>query len=659
MSWEVPTMQSKTSYFNRTLFCKDLVRFWPLWAIYGAAWLFFVPVTQFLTLFGEQTRYAGYNAARAAADAMVNLLETGTLVALWMALIFGCIFAMALFSYLYSARSVGMMHSFPIRREGLFLTHYLAGCAVFVGTLLLSGVLCAGVHAAAGILEWKNLAIWFACAAGKMLFFYSLAVFCAMFTGQILAVPAFYLILNGLVPVVVTTVESFASGFLYGYQSGGFPAWLQWLAPAVRLARDVRLERVWQEELWQVQQFQGLGTVAVYAAAGLVLAGLALVTYRLRRSETAGDVVSVGWARQLFRFGAAVCAALTLGQFLAAFLLGQFFWMPGLTGRLAVNLACMALLALVGFFTAEMLLKKSFRVLRSGWKGALLSLALVAALGAAVKFDLLGVENRIPDMSRVDHLRFSIHDYGYGSLHGTLDTADTDPALLAALRDLHRTFIEEKETLLAREEADRMAERNAAAQLPEETHTGELTLTYIMGDTTLNRSYSLDYRQEDLEDPDSLVSRLAVLAREPALQKADLAESRDLAPEEIGERLETGEMQYVVTGAPGEWQYENHPFGGDTAKAVYQALLRDIDEGRAGARMFRHMEEYINDLTFYYSDTAPMDTGYPSTEERWGLRVSISESYTETIAALRELGIVTEERPLLTYQQVHQDPDVG
>ena len=31
MSWEVPTMQSATSFFDRALFRRDLQRFWPLW----------------------------------------------------------------------------------------------------------------------------------------------------------------------------------------------------------------------------------------------------------------------------------------------------------------------------------------------------------------------------------------------------------------------------------------------------------------------------------------------------------------------------------------------------------------------------------------------------------------------------------------------------
>ena len=33
MNWEVQTMQLKTSCFNKTLFRKNLTRFWPLWAM--------------------------------------------------------------------------------------------------------------------------------------------------------------------------------------------------------------------------------------------------------------------------------------------------------------------------------------------------------------------------------------------------------------------------------------------------------------------------------------------------------------------------------------------------------------------------------------------------------------------------------------------------
>ena len=47
MSWEVRTMLSVKSCFNPTLFCKNLMRFWPIWALYGAMWLLALPLSIF------------------------------------------------------------------------------------------------------------------------------------------------------------------------------------------------------------------------------------------------------------------------------------------------------------------------------------------------------------------------------------------------------------------------------------------------------------------------------------------------------------------------------------------------------------------------------------------------------------------------------------
>ena len=44
MSWEVRTMQSKTSCFNGTVFRKTLSRCWPLWAATTLVLIFLLPV---------------------------------------------------------------------------------------------------------------------------------------------------------------------------------------------------------------------------------------------------------------------------------------------------------------------------------------------------------------------------------------------------------------------------------------------------------------------------------------------------------------------------------------------------------------------------------------------------------------------------------------
>ncbi len=97
----------------------------------------------------------------------------------------------------------------------------------------------------------------------------------------------------------------------------------------------------------------------IYAAAGIVFAVLAYAAYRRRRSESAGDIVSVRWAKVLFRYGVALTAALTIGQGLY----GLVFMNSRLSG-VPVRLVCMIVVGAVGFLVAQMLLQKSFRVVK-------------------------------------------------------------------------------------------------------------------------------------------------------------------------------------------------------------------------------------------------------------------------------------------------------
>ena len=48
MNWEVRTMRSAKSWFNWTLFQKNMTRFWPIWGLYLVIWLFMLPVNLIL-----------------------------------------------------------------------------------------------------------------------------------------------------------------------------------------------------------------------------------------------------------------------------------------------------------------------------------------------------------------------------------------------------------------------------------------------------------------------------------------------------------------------------------------------------------------------------------------------------------------------------------
>ena len=215
MSWEVRTMRSGTSFFNTALFRKTFLRFWPIWALYTAGWTLVLP----LRLWADAMRWKGSSTPKELAECLQNavsqipyLLEVGVALAAVM----GLVCAMAVFSYLYSSRSACMMHALPLRREALFLTQYLAGLSFLLLPQLAVFALTAATEAALGCLALWPLVQWLLAQGGLCLFFYSFAVFCAMFTGHLAALPVFYGVLNLLAFLMTSLVEAVCDLFLYG-----------------------------------------------------------------------------------------------------------------------------------------------------------------------------------------------------------------------------------------------------------------------------------------------------------------------------------------------------------------------------------------------------------------------------------------------------------
>lgn len=130
-----------------------------------------------------------------------------------------------------------------------------------------------------------------------------------------------------------------------------------------------------------------------------------------------------------------LCGGLGLGLFLSVALLG------GLVGGIVQLLLCQAVMGLLCFFAAQMLLQKSFRVFRRSWKEALALVIALAAITLCIRQDFFDVQNRIPGASQVDTV--SVQLYAGDSSYCETD----DPAVLERVQALHRAALAQGEDM--------------------------------------------------------------------------------------------------------------------------------------------------------------------------------------------------------------------
>ena len=643
-------MRSGTSYFNPTLYRKTMLRFWPLWALYGLLWLFALPLNLLNQYFYTQRWDSVSQAQQQLLDWARNipdLLSGGVLVSFF----FGAVCAMAVFGYLYSSRSACMMHALPMRREGLFTTQYLAGVSFFLLPHLAVAFLALAVELAllppdSWACALPSLGLWLLVQSGTCLFFFSFASFCAMFTGHILALPAFYGILNFLVMVVSTLLAQLLSQFFYGYPARGWlgGSFVMYCTPVYALgdACDWNAATITVGEITSTTgewYLASPATVAAYAAAGVVLAVLALMVYRYRHVESAGDVVSIALVRPVFKYGVALCAGLCFGTWTAAF----FGWVDN-TLSLSLTL-CVLFWAAAGYFAAEMLLKKSFRVLRA-WKGGVVTVAALAVLCACCAFDVFGVVNRVPDAQDVAALTVS------GNLGGPYDSgtlqlsALNDTQKIALFTDLHRAIINE-----------RARTYNSRTYEPGDNYIYlELTYTLKNGSTLTREYHSVPIFQSE-ENQEGSVTWCASRIN----ADRDITErSYNFDYYQQGRLVEaylSGVYHYPSDGSGTEYAYQDiqnlDGAAGEDLAGLWQAVRADFADGTIGVRYLfddqaRLDHTYQTDLVFCF-EMPKASAGKPASGTSVEFYITLTPEASRTLDWLERMGALGSQYALIPH----------
>ena len=619
-------MQSKTSFFNVTLFRKNLTRFWPLWG--GASFLgSLFPLALLLQLMRGRTDLIH---PLEVTEAYYNVLAYAVPI---LSLIYAILCAMLVWSYLYNARSVGLMHTLPVTRRELFVTNFLSGMAMMLIPYAVTGALCVLISLAFGVLEPVGLLVTVLGVLGESFFYFAAATFVAFMVGNVFALPAVYFLLHFLAPLLDGLLCLFAGNFIFGLNSW-YSGVVEFLSPTVYLMERVNVNCTYEEvravtELTHTDGYltkltavtlENAWLIGVYALVGVVFLALAYVLYARRRSESAGDVVVVGWMKPVFRFGLAALAALLGGQALYA-----LFWGSFQDGRYydALPMAvCMLVAGAIGYYAASMLLAKSLRVFRKSWKGLVLVAVGCIALCCVLRFDLLGISRRVPEASQVEKLEFYAADNTYRLYPGE------DDALLEQVRAVHKAIVADQDYVRTYEDSDRRY-----LVVSDDT----MTETYIRFIYTLHnglqveRRYSIPltkYRMNQDGTYDGLLDTMV---------NSDVMKAR---------RLHAGDDRYTINSGNLYLETSGNYFdlSSRESAAILDAVARDALSGAWGDYDWFDQDDigaYAMNLELRF---ACSENDYQRYD--W-IIITVRPGMDNTVACLKELGLVTD-RDLVT-----------
>ena len=429
-------MPRKTSFCNAALLRSDIKRYWPLLFLYVAVWVVILPM-QILSASRE---------CDGVADGIMTVLQMkqhnviirSIPASAVMSLLFGCFAAMAVWSYLMSGRTVGLMHALPVTRTQAFFSHILSVLGALTAGNVLIFLLTALCSAGFSYVDWTALGTWLLLTELMALFFFALGSLCAMVTGWLLAVPVLYGAMNVVALLLYAVISTMTQMFYFGYSSSDIPEFITWLTPVGRIwdavangsAQPIEVQFPEPIGTQSYHRFQlpdsAFSTCIIYAAVGIALLALVWWLYKKRPSETAGDAMSFRWLQPIARWSIGLCGGLGLGLFLNYVILGSSF---------AGLLICQLVMGVICFFAAQMLLKKKFRIFTSRWWVETLALVLtLLAVTLCIKLDITGYQHRIPDAEDVTSVRFSA---SYADF-----TAD-DPAAVESVISLHRAILEQ------------------------------------------------------------------------------------------------------------------------------------------------------------------------------------------------------------------------
>lgn len=399
-------MTSKNSWFSLFLIKDCLKR--TLWApaLYFVALFFALPVSVILILqsFNRRLEYM-----EPLNDLIPDLTRqfsfifgtnNGFIGAIMIVAAF--VSGLTVFYYLHNKKRVDFFHSLPIKRETLFLNNYISGILFMLIPYFFNLIFALIAVVAFGYANYLSFLSLFLAAFQHIIFYiaiYSLGVFAAMFTGNLVIHGLFYAFLLIVGPAIIGMYPIIMEMFHPTFYTNAFP-FITWVANSSPLAKYI--------EMLSVGPYLSGTEVIIILLAGIFLAALSLYLYKKRPSDSAGQAISFYKAKPFIKY---------LITFVVSIYMGLIFHTIGDThsytwlffGVICGGLIISRIIEIVYVF--------DFHAIKKNLLSMVGFLVIICCLFIIPIFDLTGYDSYLPTQDQIAAIKIEM-----ASVYSALET---------------------------------------------------------------------------------------------------------------------------------------------------------------------------------------------------------------------------------------------
>ena len=577
-------MQSKTSFFNKGLYKKNISRTWIAGLLYFIILLLLMPVSYIISIADwDNTYFSDVGITKG----MCLFMHMSDMPTAGLAVSIAIVLSAITFWYLFYKRDTYMMHAFPISRKSAYFTGIASILTVAIIPVVAVSIIMSIIALTVDTIAMGGIWYWALIVIVSTVLFLSIAMFALMVSGQLITGIAFYFIFVMLYFLMELAFRITSAMLLFGMGASLQSQNVRIFSPLQYIPGNCKVDYIacytgngYLKSL--IMKLEGAEYLAIYFVAALILLTVSFLLYKYKKLETVHDFIAVPFMKPVFTIGMAFFISMVAGAFVSG--------MYDATGnhtyssKFAVAIVSSLIIGVLIFFATQMMIEKTIRVFNAKKAIYCAGYSVVAlAVLLCLRFDAFKVENKVPNAS----------DVAWVGIEANYTMVFTSEDEINTAISLHKNFLTDKKEL-----------RDVNVKY-EHVDGSYFTIKYKLknGDSIIRQ-----YQVVDTESPD--VSPEYVAATQPIL---DFLNNPTIIKEHvignIWDDCSVTDMYFSTVTYDekhNEFNYYTEYFMNLSEyekmkkfEKVYQALLKDIDEGKVFQTTFAGYSSESEDQSLY------------------------------------------------------------